>query len=370
MTSSYKVLIIDDDMAVLNICQLILSAEGLSTQTAGNGQAAFQALADNSFDLILLDIGLPDVDGLDILEQVSNQYSQISPIIMTGYATLEAAVRAQELGAEGFILKPFNDQKLLQVVRRVIERRRLREDYARLQVLVQTEKLSALGRLSASLAHEINNPLQALRSGLRLLRKPQLNEAKRRSYAAALTKEVERLIDITTRTLDFARPNQVGKKSTDLNQILADTIAMARKQLQHSQIDIFFELAPNLPAIQVVPNQIKQVFLNLILNAIDAMTGHGQLNVRISYTAPDPFVSVELEDNGCGMTPEVLNKIYEPFFSTKEAGTGLGLSISYSIVVAHGGRIEVESEPGVGSRFTVYLPLANAEEDNDRVASS
>lgn len=360
-----KVLIIDDQETILEICRAILSREGLIVETAATGQAGLQALANQNFDLLLLDIDLPDINGLNILERVTQQYTQISPIMITGYATLEAALRAQELGAEGFILKPFDDQKLVQGVNRVIERRRLREDYAKLQALVQTEKLSALGRLSASLAHEINNPLQALRSGLRLLGKPQLDDTKRKSYVAALVKEVERLIDITTQTLDIARPSQVGKKPTDVNQILTDTIALVNKELQHQQVKTTFELAPQLPAIQAVPNQIKQVFLNLILNAIDAMPSGGKLNLKTSLSREDSSIIIELKDNGHGMTPEVITKIYEPFFSTKEAGTGLGLSISYSIIAAHNGQITVESAPNAGSCFTVHLPINDTGANND-----
>jgi two-component system NtrC family sensor kinase len=222
--------------------------------------------------------------------------------------------------------------------------------------LLQTEKLSALGRLLASLAHEINNPLQALRSGLRLLARPNLTDEKRQQYVATLDKEVERLIQTTVQTLDFARPSRIGKKSTDLNQLLQETLVLVNKQFQRNKIEAILELMPNLPAIYVVPDQIKQVFLNLILNAIDALPGGGELRLATGYIPEDNLVVTTLADNGRGMSPEILNSIYEPFFSTKEAGTGLGLSISYSIVEAHGGHIEVESQPGIGSQFMVYLP--------------
>jgi signal transduction histidine kinase len=223
--------------------------------------------------------------------------------------------------------------------------------------LLQTEKLSALGRLLASLAHEINNPLQALRSGLRLLARPNLDDEKRQRYVATLDKEVERLIHTTVQTLDFARPSRIGKKSTNLNQLLQETLVLVNKQLQRNEIETSFELASNLPDIQVVPDQIKQVFLNLILNAIDAMPNGGWLKLTTSYMPDDNLIMVALADSGRGIPEKIMNRIYEPFFSTKEAGTGLGLSISYSIVEVHGGHIEVESEPGVGSKFAVYLPV-------------
>jgi nitrogen-specific signal transduction histidine kinase/CheY-like chemotaxis protein len=653
MLSQAKALIVDDEEVVRNFCETVLLHEGLTVETVPNGQAALKALANDNFDLILLDISMPVMNGLTVLENIASEYSQVSPIMMTGYATLEWAIQAQDLGAEGFILKPFDNQKLIKVVNRIIERRYLRRDYARLQAhlplmalshrlvteqslealaeaalkiareetcaidaalwlipspatsssfhwqedwsdtspnqlaaignppplpattawlesidtswlvldengdsvsdihratvlhlllqteghrvgvlslanpatgrcftgqdldfltvmssylaiglenrylyeainlarqewktifntlndgllahhaddgtitrvnkamaawldtamedliyqpvtkipvndqghtlcdlappeneieqenglawssaeftsppwapgksfrvrtfplykpggssdtnkeraevihvleditlankmqsqLLQTEKLSALGRLVASLAHEINNPLQALRSGLRLLGRPNLSDEKRQRYVATLDKEVERLIDTTLQTLDFARPSRIGKKSPHLNQLLQETLVLVNKQLQRHKIETSLELASDLPPIYVVPDQIKQVFLNLILNAIDVMPDGGHLTLTTRYMPDDDLVMAALADNGRGIPPKIISRIYEPFFSTKEAGTGLGLSISYSIVEAHGGHIEVESQVGKGSTFAVYLPV-------------
>ncbi|MBN1993613.1 MAG: response regulator [Anaerolineae bacterium] len=649
MITPTKALIVDDEEVIRDFCEITLQHEGFTVHTAPNGQVALEALANEPYDLILLDISMPVMNGLTVLEHIASDYNHVSAIMMTGYATLESAVLAQDLGAEGFILKPFDNRKLVRVINQVLERRRLRQDYARLQAhlplialshrlvteqsleslaeaalkiacaetgavaaalwllpapaaflrrpedwpdtapaplahigqslllpdlkawpdptrtawlalneqnkavsditqasllhlllqtegqqvgvmslasparhlttndldfltvmsnylavglenrylyeaidlarqewktifntfndglvahragdglitranqamatwlnttvealihrpithipideqghtlgdlplpgseeepgngpgwqatefasppwapgksfrvrtfplyktgpggepeqeliemihvledvtlankmqtqLLQTEKLSALGRLLASLAHEINNPLQALRSGLRLLARPNLDDEKRQRYVATLDKEVERLIDTTLQTLEFARPGRVGKKSTNLNQLLRETLILVSKQLQRQQIETALALGSDLPPLLVVPDQIKQVFLNLILNAIDAMPDGGRLSLTTRHLPADNLAAATLADTGRGISPEILNRIYEPFFSTKEAGTGLGLSISYSIVEAHGGRIEVESKPGAGSTFTVYLPV-------------
>ena len=650
MLPQTRVLIVDDEDGVRSFCKTVLLRQGLAVQTAVNGQAALDVLADDIFDLILIDISMPVMNGLRVLEHVAGQYRQVSPIIMTGYATLESAIKAQDLGAEGFILKPFDHNKLVNVVNKVIERRRLRQDYARLQAhlplialshrlvteqslaalaeatlkiareethaldaalwlvpspsssldwqenwqeiapaqlasignppplpeatawsnpapvswlaldqqgqpladinqakilhllvqteghpvgvlslanptagryftgkdldfltvmssylaiglenrylyevidlarqewktifntlddgllayragdgaisrvnqtmaawlnttvealmhrsvadvpldeqghtlcdlvpggdkdgqlgerysaefssppwapgrtfrarvfplykreskepveviylveditqaskiqaqLLQTEKLSALGRLLASLAHEINNPLQALRSGLRLLARPNLDDEKRQRYVSTLDKEVERLIDTTMQTLNFARPGRIGKKATPLNQLLRETLVLVNKQLQRAKVETSLELAANLPLIHVVPDQIKQVFLNLILNAIDAMPTGGALRLTTCYLPNDNVVMVSLTDTGRGIPAKILDRIYEPFFTTKEAGTGLGLSISYSIVEAHGGHIEAQSQVGAGSAFAVYLPIGAESDD-------
>ncbi|MCB0208698.1 MAG: response regulator [Anaerolineae bacterium] len=368
MRSRYKALVIDDSRLTRRLCQGVLENQGLLVHTVETGQATFQALSNASYDVILLDIDLPDTDGLTVLAEVTAQYPQISPIMMTGYASLEAAIRAQELGAEGFILKPFNHAKLVQIVSRVLDRRQLREDYIQLQTSIQTEKLAALGRLTASLAHEINNPLQALRSGLRLLGRPHLDNAKRQHYVATLAQEVERLITITGQTLDFARPSQAGLQPTDLNQLLQSTLDLVNKQLQQKHIDINVTLAVELPIIRAVPGHIKQVLINLILNAIDAMAQGGLLSLTTTYLPDKQQGVITVQDTGEGMTADVMSKIFEPFFSTKDIGTGLGLSISYAIIEAHGGHIEVESTPDVGTLFSIYLPQSRTTGEPDEPA--
>jgi len=223
--------------------------------------------------------------------------------------------------------------------------------------LIQTEKLAALGRLAASLAHEINNPLQALRSGLGLLLKGVQDE-KQRQYLRVANREVERLIDITTRMLNFYRPSATDeRKPLDLNAVLDEVLTLTGKQLQHSQVTLVRRLAPHLPPVPGVADQLRQVFLNIVLNALEAMPGGGTLTVASGADPDAGEVWVSFTDTGKGIPEENLSRIFEPLFSTKPRGTGLGLSISYGIIESHGGRIEVQSQVGKGSTFTVILPL-------------
>lgn len=219
---------------------------------------------------------------------------------------------------------------------------------------VQAEKLSALGRLSASIAHEINNPLQALRSGLRLLSKPNVSDTKRQQYVAMLSAEVDQLVALTQRTLEFARPDEVGKVEVNLHAILNETLTLVHKQLQKQEITLKQLYTEEDPHIFVVPTQIKQVCLNLVLNSLDVMSNGGCLTIRTRVTTAE--VRLMITDTGPGIPSQILPHIFEPFFTTKAAGTGLGLSISYSIIQAHGGNIEVKSTPHVGCLFIVSLP--------------
>ncbi len=237
-------------------------------------------------------------------------------------------------------------------------------DVKRLQEqLIQNEKLAALGRLAASLAHEINNPLQALRSGLDLLVKRPIEETKRQRYLEVASREVERLIGIVERMLNFYRPSLDKRTLTDVNSVLEETLALAGKKLQHGRVTVVRELAPALPHVEAVADQLNQVFLNIVLNALDAMPGGGLLTLRTAWHARSREVCVSFVDTGEGIPAERIPRLCEPFFTTKAKGTGLGLAISYGIVTRHGGRIDVQSQVGRGATFLVFLPAAPAERE-------
>jgi len=223
--------------------------------------------------------------------------------------------------------------------------------------LIQTEKLAALGCLAASLAHEINNPLQALRSGLRLLVNRPLEEKKRQRYLEIASREVERVIAIVERVLNFYRPSAEQRELTAINEVVDETLALAGKRLQHGRVVVRRELAAGLPPVEAVGDQLKQVFLNIVLNALEAMPDGGELTVKTGWEQTRQEVWIAFTDTGEGIPPENLSRIFEPFYTTRLKGTGLGLSISHGIVERHGGRIEVESEVGRGSTFTVWLPV-------------
>ena len=276
---------------------------------------------------------------------------------------------------------PYDGQKLLLVMARDIsERQRIA------QQLLQTEKLAAVGRLSASIAHEINNPLQAIHSSLHLLNNRPLSEEKRQLYLTMAQEEVDRLITIVQRMLDFYRPARdgVGMRPTDLHELLDSVLALINKQLQTCQIRVVRDWASALPRVLAIGNHLKQVYLNLILNAIESMPEGGVLTIRTTmvdqldntgyhsldvvsttgsagHRVSGPSVIVEISDTGQGISPDILPKIFEPFYTTRSTGTGLGLAISYSIVEQHQGELAVSSVLGQGTTFRLRLPALSAE---------
>jgi two-component system NtrC family sensor kinase len=223
--------------------------------------------------------------------------------------------------------------------------------------LVQAEKMAAIGRLAASIAHEINNPLQAIHNSLHLSLHKSLEDDKRLQYVDMAQAEVQRLIEIVQRMLDFYRPSRGGSAPTDINSIVNNVLALAQKRLEHSSVQVHTHLSPDLPPVPVVADQITQVFLNVVINAIEAMPSGGELHLETLLSEDGEWALTRFRDTGLGMPAEQIANLFEPFYTTKADGTGLGLAISYGIVERHGGEIDVSSQPGRGTTFIVRLPI-------------
>ncbi len=234
---------------------------------------------------------------------------------------------------------------------RELERRRVE------QQLFESEKLAAVGRLAASIAHEVNNPLEAIKNSLFLLQSTADAESNARFLEIA-RKETERVSHIIREMLGFARRSG-GVEWINANLVIEETLVLVDKKMRQSGIKIIRNFDDALPDVHVRADQLKQVFLNLILNAQQAIERNGDITVTTSRytTALAPSISVEITDTGIGMSEEELARIFEPFFSTRIKGTGLGLWVTQDIIRHHGGRIEVSSEKGRGTTFQIILPV-------------
>ncbi len=233
------------------------------------------------------------------------------------------------------------------------------------QQVTQTEKMAAVGQLAAGVMHEINNPLATIgvcveALSVRLPDLPLTSRAAFTEYLNILESEIDRCKTIVGGLLDFSRPQARVKKTAVLNQIVEDALFLVRYHDRFRKVSVERQFAPDLPVIEANTEQLIQVFLDLMMNAVDAMSGEGALTV-VTGMNPERAdeVVVEIRDTGVGIHREVLSKIFEPFFTTKPpgSGTGLGLSIAYSIVANHNGRVEVDSDVGKGSTFRVFLPI-------------
>jgi signal transduction histidine kinase len=236
------------------------------------------------------------------------------------------------------------------IVEDITEFRRL------LDQIIQSEKLAEVGRLSAGIAHEINNPLAVIAYGADLLLREESLSSFQQELVERIAGESERLQALTGGLLSFSRPRETARNWTDLNEILRDVLRLVRYEVTRHAIELK-ETYGELPPVYADPNKLKQVFINLILNASQAMKEGGILSVD-TRRAADGWVEVSVADTGPGVPAAVREHIFEPFFSTKAEGegTGLGLYICRNIVAEHGGRLFLETEEGKGTAFRLLLP--------------
>jgi two-component system NtrC family sensor kinase len=227
--------------------------------------------------------------------------------------------------------------------------------------LAQSDKLSSIGLLAAGVAHEINTPLAVISSYAQMLTKQMRDDTRLTPLLERITQQTFRASEIANGLLNFSRTSTTEFRDTDLNQVIRDTLALVEHQMKTARITVAMELSTELPRIHGNPGKLQQVFLNLLLNAKDAMPQGGELRVS---TVANGHVEAVIADSGAGIAPEHLKRIYDPFFTTKSApkpgerrGTGLGLSVSYGIIQEHAGKINVESTLGVGTTFHLEFPL-------------
>ncbi len=223
--------------------------------------------------------------------------------------------------------------------------------------LIQSEKLASMGQLAAGVAHEVNNPLGTILLCAHMLLRGQVAEAERLRALRMVIDEATRCKTIVSGLLNFARQGKLVLRQVQLNELVRETISLVEKQPQFKNVTIELNLDPDLPAIEADPAQLKDVFLNIIVNAGEAMPEGGKLTIS-SHSVGEEAVAVSFTDTGCGIPEENLSRIFNPFFTTKQIGhgTGLGLAISYGIVKMHKGQVSVKSRVGEGSTFTVQLP--------------
>jgi two-component system NtrC family sensor kinase len=265
----------------------------------------------------------------------------------------ESGAQEWEIGAY-----PIRDQdgQVIQAIlleQDVTERRRLES------ILAQSEKLAAIGQLAAGVAHEINNPLTAIIANAQMLHRELPTDSDLQESVDLIARAGARATQVVRNLLDFARKEQYHLGLTDINETLQRAIELVQHEILARGVKLDFKPDPKLPAILASQDHLQSVWLNLLLNAIDSLDkSPGQIKIAARQIGDEIHISVN--DNGKGISPERLMRIFEPFYTTKEAGrgTGLGLSVCHRIVKQHNGQIHVESQVGTGSEFMVVLPMS------------
>ena len=528
---SISVLIVDDEPGIALLCNRILSRAEYQVTSLTDPREAIEYLQQNHIDLLVVDIRMPEVDGFDVISRAQMVLPDIAVLVMTGFGTVETAIRALRQGVDGLILKPFQkSDELIQAAKQALTDNQRKRDTARVQALrplfnvtetlfaetdqnkllnmiisaisnhlycsnvayyqvddgnvsvvaqrgkslpvdesrfaaqlvsrvdadgdpivinstgpgeedtqsllstlglgsailipvarssmhsvlfaardasgperpfrgadlemffvlarqavvamenahlyadlrnyvrqvedsqealLRAEKMAAAGRLTASIAHEVNNPLQSVQNCLHLAGREDVPAEKRKEYFDLAKNELDRLMKTMQRMLDFYRPGAAKVEQVDVLELLSHVLSLTSQQLSQRHIEIRTDLPDSMPAIYAVSSQIQQIFFNLILNSFDAMPAGGEL--KISAQAVDDGIEVIFHDSGPGIPEDRRNNIFEPFFSTKDGGTGLGLTVSYNIVTAHGGTLDLLPEHEPGACFRLFLPIGDTQ---------
>lgn len=406
----YKILVIDDEKSIVERLKQCITKEGYEAFGAFCGEEGLDIIENNKIDIIITDIQMDDINGIELFEKAKRMFPDIEGIMVTGFRDRELAIRALRSGAFDYIPKPVDLEELFISLNRAVEKIKLHrtsiyrnrelkltaeitnklnqelekkieertKEITKIQAqLFQTSKLATLGEMSAGLAHEINQPLGGIaliaKSFRKLMERNRLTEEEIASGLYDIETQVKRMTKIIQHIRTFARQETLKFIQVDVKETFESALSLLQEQLRIHQIELEFKIDSEVPRISGEPYQLEQVWINLISNARDAMDekekqiANGILQVpdyrkMLSISSRnDPharIVEVTIIDNGIGMSDTIRDKIFQPFFTTKEIGqaTGLGLSISYGIIENHKGRIEVETAEGDGTTIKVILP--------------
>ena len=393
-----------------------LRKEDFNVFGAYSGKQGLEIIEQNKIDVVVTDINMPGMDGIEVLKRAKNFYTDIEVIMVTGYRDEELSIKSLRSGAFDYITKPINLDQLLYAVDRAIKvinlnrtrlyrnrelkisskiiakmneelERRIEERTEELNKvqgqLFQTSKLATLGEMAAGLAHEINQPLGGIslvcKTFRKLFQRNRLTDEELKEGLDDIDLSIQRIIRIINHIRTFARQDTFKFAKVNINDTINGALSLLGEQLRLREIVVHFEPDNTLPQIYGEAFQLEQVWINFIANARDAMIEkENQISsgkLQVPFYEKELFVSFEVEpehliihfkDNGIGMSPDIKNKVFDPFFTTKEVGkgTGLGLSISYGIIESHKGRIDFYSEQNEGTEIKVFLPLKPIEDEN------
>jgi signal transduction histidine kinase len=377
----FRVLLVDDEPSLRLTMTEFLKRSGYAVAVAADYESA-ALLGNPSFDVAVIDINLPGRSGIELLRKINRGTPYVPVIMMTGEPNLSAIPEIVRAGAYDFLAKPVVKDALLKAVERAVEKKRLSDEKERLEAeikqhaeelesriaqrtaelveahdrLAHTEKIAALGRISAQVAHEVRNPLAGL-----LLYSIHLKDKVSDKFPASEVKVIDKIIDTinqltktTEQILNFARPVQLIRRRVVLNNVIRDVLPLLKSQLAAGGIEVNLDFGGGTQEGMLDEASIRAVLLNLMLNAVQAMPNGGQLNV--SCRTVEATLCLVISDTGSGMSEEQLARIYEPFNSTKSRGLGLGMPYARKVVEEHGGTIAVESRLDEGTSVRIELP--------------
>ena len=356
MVVNHTILCVDDEQHNLDALKRALRKE-YSVVTALSGSEGLSLLDDNDVSLIITDQRMPGMTGVEFLENTIDRHPDIVRIILTGFTDVEDLIGAINTGrVYRYITKPWDPNDLKVTVKRALESLELTlENRKLLDDVIRLEKLATVGQVAGGIAHEVRNQLTVL-MGIQLIERQFPDNQLVNSIAERMLRARDRIVNILDEIKGYAKQQEqeLKKERVDVPRLLDEVIQIVSFDPDVKQVE--FEVrAENCPALECDRSRIIQVLINLIRNAAHAMDGRG--TVVVTAEKPDRDIFIRVRDSGCGIPEENIEKIWEPFFTTKgDNGTGLGLQISKRILQAHAGDLQCESEVGKGTTFTLSFP--------------
>jgi signal transduction histidine kinase len=384
------ILIVDDEKINLDLTARVFGNRGFKVLTAANAPEALDLIQGYKPEIVVLDYMMPEMNGFSALKEIRQRFPATYVIILTGRGSERIAVELMKAGASDYIVKPFLNQDLVERVEKVLKLRdieirnrelleerdslvreiaswnreleeRVREKTTELQrvqgEIIQAEKMSTLGYLSAGMAHEIRNPLNSIGLYVQLV-KGSPDETERLECLEKIEQEIKRIDGILRKLMDAVKRPRFHLQQVSISDVIDSAIDLFNSRMEMHRVSLEREFRRIPPPIQADPTELEQIFTNLFVNSIEEMTDGGVLGVVLDQD--DNTIVIRVSDTGKGIPRENISRVFDPFFTTKNSGTGLGLSVVLRIVRTYNGRIEVESEVGKGTVFTVFLPVPEA----------
>ena len=373
------ILLVDDEEGIRTVLGIALRDQGYEVLPAENGRKALQVFQERHPPIVLTDIKMPEMDGIELLRRIKRISPDTEVIMITGHGDIDLAIKSVKFEATDFVTKPINDETLEIALNRAEERIRMRGELRqytqnleklveeKTRQLVDAERLAAVGKTVAGLSHAIKNIAGGLKGGAFVLEKGI--EVDNRQYLLEgwemIKKNVDKITRLSLDLLNYAKDADLKLQRGDPNVPAQDVVHLMASRAKAHGIELQLELDRGLGAVCFDPDLIHRCLLNLVTNAIDACIadpGKKQEKKVVVRTASAAGWGVEYRvvDNGCGMTPDTRQNLFQSFFTTKGSdGTGIGLMLTKKIIDEHGGEIDVDTQAGVGSTFRVRLPEKN-----------
>jgi signal transduction histidine kinase len=383
MDRNAKILIVDDDTIVAASVKAVLGRREYDITVTNDALEAVEFLHQKKFDLAILDVMMPVMNGFQIMESVTDLDLDTIFIIMTGDITMDSAIKAIRKGASDYIRKPFDAEEMMIRVENAIRHKRAKDEKRLIQSeknqlelqLRQSQKMEAIGTLAGGMAHDFNNTLGIIIGNTELALRATPKDSQTRQFLNNIITASSRAEEMVSRLLSFSRITDAEKKPVDLISSIEESLRLMRSSLP-SNIEIIRNFNASQIAVMGDQTQLNQVMVNLCTNAAHAMNGSGgvievHIDTKVFETDESAvldnltqgrYVEITISDTGHGIPEEIIKRIFDPYFTTKEPGkgTGMGLAVVHGIIKNHGGAIKVESAVGKGTVFTIIMPVIDA----------